>query len=139
MTDQQDENSLIQQRREKLAKLREHGNAFHNDFKRDALAAELHGLYGKHSGESLGKEQVRVRVAGRMMAKRVMGKASFAHIQDSSGRIQLFLQKDTLGESYQDFKGWDVGDIVAAEGELFKTKTDELSVRAGKLRLLTKS
>ncbi len=139
MTDQQDENSLIQQRREKLAKLREHGNAFHNDFKRDALAAELHGLYGKHSGESLEKEQVRVRVAGRMMAKRVMGKASFAHIQDSSGRIQLFLQKDALGESYEDFKGWDVGDIVAAEGVLFKTRTDELSVRAAKLRLLTKS
>jgi len=139
MTDQQDENNLIQLRREKLAKLRERGVAFPNDFKRDALAAELHGMYGKHSGESLEKEQVRVHVAGRMMAKRVMGKASFAHIQDSTGRIQLFLQKDALGESYEDFKGWDVGDIVAAEGLLFKTKTEELSVRVSKLRLLTKS
>ena len=139
MTDQLDENSLIQLRREKLAKLRERGVAFPNDFKRDVLAAELHGLYGKHSGESLDKEQVRMRVAGRMMAKRVMGKASFAHIQDSTGRIQLFLQKDALGESYEDFKSWDVGDIVAAEGLLFKTKTEELSVRVSKLRLLTKS
>ncbi len=139
MTDQQDENSLIQLRREKLAKLRARGIAFPNDFKRNALAAELHGMYGKHSGESLEKEQVRVHVAGRMMAKRVMGKASFAQIQDSTGRIQLFLQKDALNERYEDFKAWDVGDIVAAEGVLFKTKTDELSVRVSKLRLLTKS
>ncbi len=139
MTDQHDENSLIQLRREKLAKLREHGIAFPSDFKRDAQAAELLGLYGKHSGESLDKEQVRVHVAGRMMAKRVMGKASFTHIQDGSGRLQLFLQKDVLDESYEDFKGWDVGDIVAAEGVLFKTKTGELSVRVDKLRLLAKS
>ena len=89
MTDQYDENSLIQLRREKLAKLRAHGVAFPNDFKRDAQAAELLGLYGKHSGESLDKEQVRVHVAGRMMAKRVMGKASFTHIQDGSGRLQI--------------------------------------------------
>ena len=140
MTDQQDENSLIQLRRAKLAKLRERGSAFPNDFKRNALAAELHGLYGKHSGESLDKEQARVHVAGRMMAKRVMGKASFVHIQDSSGRLQLFVQRDALGEeTYEAFKTWDVGDIVAAQGVLFKTKTDELSVRADKLRLLTKS
>jgi len=139
MTDQLDENKLVRERREKLTKLRAHGIAFPNDFKRDALAAELHGMYGKHSGESLEKEQVCVHVAGRMMAKRVMGKASFAHLQDSTGRIQLFLQKDSLGERYEDFKAWDVGDIVAAEGVLFKTKTDELSVRVSKLRLLTKS
>jgi lysyl-tRNA synthetase, class II len=139
MTDQQDENKLVRERREKLAKLRAQGIAFPNDFKRDALAAELHGMYGKHSGESLEKEALRVQVAGRMMAKRVMGKASFAQLQDSTGRIQLFLQKDALGESYEEFKGWDLGDIVAAEGLLFKTKTDELSVRVSKLRLLTKS
>ncbi|MGA9852354.1 MAG: lysine--tRNA ligase [Gammaproteobacteria bacterium] len=139
MTDQQDESKLIQLRREKLAKLRELGVAFPNGFKRDALAADLHGLYGKHSPETLDKEQVRVHVAGRMMAKRVMGKASFAHIQDESGRLQLFLQKEALGESYEDFKGWDVGDIVAAVGTLFKTKTDELSVRVEKLQLLAKS
>ncbi|MGB9429285.1 MAG: lysine--tRNA ligase [Gammaproteobacteria bacterium] len=140
MTDQADENKLIQQRREKLAKLRERGVAFPNGFKRDALADELHGLYGKHSPETLDQEQVRVQVAGRMMAKRVMGKASFAHIQDSSGRLQLFVQRDALGEeAYGSFKTWDVGDIVAAEGALFKTKTGELSVRAEKLHLLTKS
>ncbi|MGH8307733.1 MAG: lysine--tRNA ligase [Gammaproteobacteria bacterium] len=139
MTEQQDENKLIQQRREKLVKLRERGVAFPNGFKRDALADELHGLYGKHSGESLEKEHVRVHVAGRMMAKRVMGKASFAHIQDSSGRLQLFLQKEPLGESYEDFKGWDVGDIVAAVGTLFKTKTGELSVRVETAQLLSKS
>ncbi|MGA9855983.1 MAG: lysine--tRNA ligase [Gammaproteobacteria bacterium] len=139
MTDQQDENKLVRERREKLARLRTQGITFPNDFKRDALAAELHGMYGKHSGEFLEKEPVRVHVAGRMMAKRVMGKASFAHLQDSTARIQLFLQKDSLGEVYEDFKGWDVGDIVAAEGVLFKTKTDELSVRVSKLRLLTKS
>ncbi len=140
MTDQQDENSLIQQRKEKLAKLREKGAAFPNDCHRDALAAELHGLYGARSGESLEQEKVRVKVAGRMMAKRIMGKASFAHIQDGSGRLQLFMQKDSLGESlYDDFKGWDLGDIVAAEGELFKTKTGELSVKADKARLISKS
>jgi len=140
MSDQQDENSLIQQRKEKLAKLREKDLAFPNDCHRDALAADLHGLYGHRSGESLEQEKIRVKVAGRMMGKRIMGKASFAHIQDSSGRLQLFLQQGVLGEElYEDFKGWDVGDIVAGEGELFKTKTGELSVRAEKLRLISKS
>ncbi len=139
MIEQQDENKLIQQRREKLAKLRERGVAFPNGFKRDALADDLHGLYGKHSGESLEKECVRAHVAGRMMAKRVMGKASFAHIHDSSGRLQLFLQKESLGDSYEDFKAWDVGDIVGAVGTLFKTKTGELSVRVEAVQLLAKS
>ena len=139
MSDQQDENSIIQQRREKLAKLRAKGQAFPNDVHRDALAADLHGLYGNRSAESLEQEKVRVKVAGRMMGKRVMGKASFAHLQDSSGRLQLFLQKDALGETYEDFKTWDLGDIVAAEGEIFKTKTGELSVRAEKARLISKS
>ncbi|MGE5624820.1 MAG: lysine--tRNA ligase [Bacillota bacterium] len=139
MADQQDENSIIQQRREKLAKLREKGQAFPNDVHRDALAADLHGLYGNRSPESLEQEHIRVKVAGRMMAKRIMGKASFAHVQDSSGRLQLFLQKDALGDVYEDFKAWDMGDIVAAEGELFKTKTGELSVRAEKARLISKS
>ena len=141
MADQpQDENSLIQQRKEKLAKLREKGQAFPNGVHRDALAADLHGLYGHRSGESLDQEQVRVKVAGRMMAKRIMGKASFAHIQDSSGRLQLFLQKDAVGEeAYESFKTWDLGDIVAAEGVMFKTKTGELSVKADKARLISKS
>ncbi|MGH8293192.1 MAG: lysine--tRNA ligase [Gammaproteobacteria bacterium] len=139
MTEPQDENSLIQQRREKLAKLRAQGKAFPNGFRRDALAEELHAVYGKHSPEALEKQLLRVRVAGRMMAKRVMGKASFTHIQDGSGRIQLFLQKEALGESYEEFKTMDVGDILGAEGVLFKTKTGELSVRVQQLRLLTKS
>ncbi|HEV7166230.1 MAG TPA: lysine--tRNA ligase [Gammaproteobacteria bacterium] len=140
MSNEENENALIQQRREKLARLREKGLAFPNDCHRDALAADLHGLYGTRSGESLEQEKIRVKVAGRMMGKRIMGKASFVHIQDSSGRLQLFLQKDTLGEElYEDFKTWDVGDIVAGEGELFKTKTGELSVRAEKLRLISKS
>ena len=141
MTDQNnDDNALIQQRKEKLAKLREKGLAFPNDCHRDALAADLHGLYGHRSGESLEQEKIRVKVAGRMMGKRIMGKASFVHIQDSSGRLQLFLRQGTLGEElYEDFKGWDVGDIVAAEGDIFKTKTGELSVRAEELRLISKS
>jgi len=135
----QDQNSIIQLRKEKLAKLREKGQAFPNGIHRDALAADLHGLYGQRTAESLEQEKVRVKVAGRMMAKRIMGKASFVHIQDSSGRIQLFLQAGTLGETYEDFKAWDVGDIVAAEGEMFKTKTGELSVKADQLRLIAKS
>ena len=135
----QDQNSIIQLRKEKLVKLRENGQAFPNDVHRDALAADLHGLYGNRSPESLEQEKVKVKVAGRMMAKRIMGKASFTHIQDSSGRLQLFLQKDALGDSYEDFKTWDLGDIVAAEGEMFKTKTGELSLRAIKVRLISKS
>jgi lysyl-tRNA synthetase class 2 len=137
--EQPDDNSIIQLRKEKLAKLREKGQAFPNDVHRDALAADLHGLFGGRAAESLEQEKVRVKVAGRMMAKRIMGKASFVHIQDSTGRIQLFLQAAALGETYDEFKGWDVGDIVAAEGDMFKTKTGELSVRADKLRLISKS
>lgn len=96
--EQIDENKLIAQRREKLTGLREKGNAFPNDFRRDALAAELHASFDSHSAEDLDQEQVRVKVAGRLMAKRVMGKASFAQLQDMSGRIQLFLQRDSLPE-----------------------------------------
>lgn len=136
-----DENKLIAQRREKLAGLREQGNAFPNDFRRDALAAELHASFANHSAEELEQEQVRVKVAGRLMAKRIMGKASFAQLQDMSGRIQLFLQRDSLPEGvYNDgFKKWDVGDIIGAEGVMFKTKTGELSVKLDQVVLLTKS
>jgi lysyl-tRNA synthetase, class II len=95
--------------------------------------------YGDKSGEALDAAAIRVRVAGRMRAKRVMGKASFVNIEDSSGTIQLFLQKAALGEVYDDFKSWDVGDVIGAEGILFRTKTGELSVRAERLVLLTKS
>ena len=139
MTDQ-DENSLIAQRRAKLDALRADGNAFPNDFRRNAVAGELHAEYDDKENEVLEDEPVRVKVAGRMMAKRVMGKASFIQLQDMSGLIQLFLQRDTLPEGvYQAFKGWDVGDIIGAEGALFKTKTGELSVRAESIHMLTKS
>ncbi|MDP9007147.1 MAG: lysine--tRNA ligase [Pseudomonadota bacterium] len=134
-----DENHLIGERRAKLAKLRERGIAFPNDFRRNALAGDLLTAYGEKSGEALDAAQVRVSVAGRMRAKRVMGKASFARLEDSSGAIQLFLQQSALGEAYDEFKGWDVGDVIGAEGVLFRTKTNELSVRADRIVLLTKS
>jgi len=139
MTDQ-DEHKLIAQRRQKLAQLREAGVAFPNDFRRDALAAELHADYDEKAPDWFESNNVRVKVAGRMMGKRVMGKASFAHIQDMSGRIQLFVQRDNLPEGrYAQFKSWDMGDIISAEGSLFVTKTGELSIKADDIRLLTKS
>jgi lysyl-tRNA synthetase class 2 len=137
---EQDENALIAQRRAKLQALREEGVAFPNDFRRNAMAGELHAEYGEKDNEALEASPVRVRVAGRLMAKRVMGKAAFAQLQDMTGRMQLFLQRDSLPEGvYQAFKGWDIGDILAAEGVMFRTKTGELSVRVEALRLLTKS
>jgi len=140
MSEQEDENKLIAERRAKLAAIRNERQAYPNDFRRDTLAATLHETYGDKDNETLKTAPVRVRLAGRMMAKRVMGKAAFTHIQDMSGRIQLFLQRDALPDGvYQAFKGWDVGDIVGVEGTVFKTKTGELSVRAEQLRLLTKS
>ncbi len=141
MSEQLDENKLIALRREKLAALREQGNAFPNDFRRDCMASELHAKYGDMADEALEAAGQRVRVAGRLMSRRIMGKASFAHLQDMSGRIQLFVQRDNLPEGvYAEFKkGWDIGDIVGAEGQLFKTKTGELSVRVDEIRLLTKS
>src|SRR5487761_2089160 len=134
-----DENHLIAERRAKLAKLRERGGAFPNDFRRNALAQDLLDTYGARSDEALAAEQVRVSIAGRMMAKRIMGKASFARVEDSSGAIQIFLQRETLGGDYDDFRTWDVGDLVGVEGTLFRTKTGELSVRVSSLRLLAKS
>jgi lysyl-tRNA synthetase class 2 len=134
-----DENHLIAERRAKLARLRERGVAFPNDFRRDALAADVLGAYGGKTAEALDAAAVRVRMAGRMRAKRVMGKASFAKLEDSSGAIQIFLQHSSLGEVYDEFKSWDIGDVVGAEGTLFRTKTGELSVRVERLALLTKS
>jgi lysyl-tRNA synthetase class 2 len=134
-----DENHLIAERRAKLARLRERGIAFPNDFRRNALAADLVNAYGEKSASVLDAVPVRVSVAGRMRAKRVMGKASFAKIEDSSGAIQIFLQQSALEGAYDEFKGWDVGDVVGVVGTLFRTKTDELSVRAEKIVLLTKS
>ena len=135
-----DEHRLIAERRAKLQSLREAGIAFPNDFRRNVMAGELHAEYDERDPAFFEENPIRVRIAGRMMAKRVMGKASFAHVQDMSGRIQLFLQRDALPEGrYQAFKGWDIGDILGAEGSLFKTRTGELSVRADEVRLLTKS
>jgi lysyl-tRNA synthetase class 2 len=139
-TDKQDENALIAERRRKLDALRDSGNPFPNDFRRNALAEELHQSYGRHEDEHLREEDVHVAVSGRMMVKRVMGKASFIKLQDRTGQIQVRLERDRLPEGvYQAFKKWDVGDILGATGSLFKTKTGELTVMADEIRLLTKS
>jgi lysyl-tRNA synthetase class 2 len=137
-----DENKLIAERREKLRALHAKGIAFPNDFRPDAFAGDLQREYDdadKWNADAITAANRRVRVAGRIMAKRIMGKASFAQIQDLSGRLQLFLQQAALGDAYDAFKGWDVGDIVGAEGTLMRTKTGELSVKADALRLITKS
>src|SRR6201988_4103059 len=134
-----DEHKLIAERRAKLAQLRPHGSAFPNDFRRDALAGQLHDSFGDKTGEWLQANPTRVKVGGRLMLKRLMGKASFAKIADRTGQIQLYLQQETLGEAYEAFKGFDVGDILGASGVLFRTRTGELSVRVEALRLLVKS
>ncbi|KQO13633.1 lysine--tRNA ligase [Acidovorax sp. Leaf76] len=146
----QDDNQLIAERREKLRALREvqangGGVAFPNNFKPAHKAAQLHLAHSEATNEALETSPVSVSVAGRMMLKRVMGKASFATVQDGSlgdvgGRIQLYVTRDAVGEElYAAFKHWDLGDIVGAEGTLMKTKTGELSIKVTGLRLLTKS
>ena len=137
---QQDINQIIEKRRAKLAALRLAGNAFPNDFRRNDLASDLHKKYDEQSNDILEANPIIVRVAGRMMLKRIMGKASFATIQDMSGHIQLYVTNDITGEStYATFKHYDLGDILGAQGTLFITRTGELSVRVTSLRLLTKS
>jgi lysyl-tRNA synthetase class 2 len=136
----QDENKLIAERRAKLAAIRTRGQAFPNDFRRDALAGELHHGYDDKDEAWLEANPTRVHVGGRMMFKRVMGKASFAKIADRTGLIQLFIQRENVGDAvYDAFKSWDVGDILGAEGVMFRTKTGELSVRVERIRLITKS
>jgi lysyl-tRNA synthetase class 2 len=134
-----DENKLIAERRDKLRALRGQGIAFPNDFRPDAFAGELQRETEGADSEALDAKARRVRIGGRLLGKRIMGKASFARVQDMTGSIQLFLQKDALAETYDAFKGWDVGDIVGAEGTLMRTRTGELSVKVDALRLLTKS
>ena len=134
-----DDNHLIAERRAKLAKLRERSQAYPNGFRRNALAADLAQAYGRKSPEALAAEAVRVSVAGRLRRKNVMGKGSFAKIEDGSGGIQVRLERDTLHDVYEDFKTWDVGDVIGIEGVLFLTKTAELTVRADRAVLLTKS
>ena len=137
---QQDENQLIAERRAKLAEWRKTGKAFPNDFQRENTAVKLHEGYGEKTAEELEGMPVEVKVAGRMMLKRVMGKASFATLQDLSGRIQIYVARDKVGEDvYAAFKTWDLGDIVGVVGPLMKTRTGELSIQATEIRLLTKS
>jgi len=139
MTD--DTNKLIAQRREKLAVLRENGNAFPNTFRRDATASEIIAKYSNVSDEQLKSEPIRVKVAGRMMTRRIMGKNSFVHVQDMSGQIQLFVARDALADGFynDNFKRWDIGDIIGAEGVVFRTEKGELSIRVDEVILLTKS
>ena len=136
----QDENQIIAERRAKLARLREAGPAFPNDFERGAMAADVHAAHGAKENEALEASPIAVTIAGRMMLKRLMGKASFATLQDMSGRIQVYVKTDLVGaEIYESFKHWDLGDIVGVEGTLFKTRTGELTVQATRVRLLSKS
>ena len=135
-----DENKLIAQRRQKLNELRRQGNPYPTDFRRNALAAELQATHGDQDGAVLETESRRVAVAGRMLAKRIMGRAGFVRLRDQSGDIQLFIQRNALPDGrYEEFKTWDLGDILGAEGMLFKTRTGELSIKVETLRLLTKS
>ncbi len=139
--DTENENDLVAQRRQDLEELRKTGNAYTNKFKRDSLAADLFSQFQDSSKEELENESVKVAVAGRMMSRRVMGKASFAHIQDMSGKIQLYVKRDDLADGvYNDgFKKWDIGDIVGATGTIMKTNKGELSVHVDSIELLTKS
>ncbi len=134
------EAALIAQRRAKLEQLRASGNAYRNDFRRDALAGDLHARFVEASAADLETSPLRVAIAGRMMTQRVQGKTSFAHIKDMSGSIQLFVKRDLLAEGvYDEFKKWDLGDIVGAEGVVFRTQKGELSIMVDSVRLLTKA
>jgi lysyl-tRNA synthetase, class II len=133
----QEDNKLVEERREKLRALRAAGNAYPNDFRPRDHAAALHRLYSEQSKEQLEKASVQASVAGRMMLKRVMGKASFATLQDGSGQIQAYITSEVAG--YEDFKHWDLGDIVGVEGRLFKTMKGELTVHAAKLSFVAKA
>jgi lysyl-tRNA synthetase class 2 len=139
--EQLDENAQIALRKEKLQQLRDsQKTAFPNDFRRDELAGDLQKNYAHLSKEELETKKVHVKVAGRIMLRRVMGKASFVTIQDMSGRIQAYLRKEELPENvYESFKHWDLGDIIGIEGHLFKTQTGELTVHASAVVLLTKA
>jgi len=135
-----DDNQLIAQRRAKLNEARSRGNAFPNTFRPTHKALALHAEHGEKDKEALAAESVSVAVAGRMMFQRIMGKASFADLQDSSGSVQLFFHQGTLGEElYEQFKQLDLGDLLGINGTLFITKTGELSVKVESFQLLTKS
>lgn len=134
------ENEQIAQRKAKLESMRQQGQAYPNDFMRDSLAADLHDAYEQLESDALENKAIKVTLAGRMMTRRVMGKASFAHLQDMTGRMQVYIARDNLPEGvYKEFKAWDLGDIIGVAGEVFKTKTGELSIKAHEVRLLTKA
>ena len=135
---EQDENNLFEVRKEKLNKLREQGKDYPNSFRRNKLANELIKEFSDLSKDDLESKSISVKVAGRVMLRRLMGKASFTTIQDMSAQIQLYLREDSLS-NYDDFKTWDIGDIIGVEGELFKTNTGELSIKVTEAVLLTKS
>ena len=137
---EQDENHIIAERRAKLAEWRATGKAYPNDFERENISGKIIELYDGKTGEELEATPVEVKVAGRIMLKRVMGKASFITISDVGGRIQIYVARDKVGEeTYTAFKRWDIGDIVGVVGTLFRTKTNELTVQANEIRLLSKS
>ena len=133
----EEESKLVEERREKLKALRAKGVAYPNDFRREHLAADLHRGFGERSKEELEKVAAPAKVAGRMMLKRVMGKASFATLQDGTGRIQIYALSEL--ENYEAFKHWDLGDILGVEGHLFKTMKGELTVHAKKITLIAKA
>ena len=140
MTEEISQNELLALRRAKLEDLKSKGNAFPNDFRRDALAEDLHTTYDSFEKDKLESKNIEVSVAGRVMLQRVMGKASFITIQDLTGQIQAYIKVGNLSEEvYKEFKKWDLGDVVGLKGKLFKTKTNELTVEASSIFLLTKS
>ena len=136
-----EENKLIAERRQKLQQIRDNQDvAFPNQFRRSHVAAQLHSQYDNLDKDTLAEKAIPVKVVGRMMSRRLFGKGGFAVLRDVSGDIQLFVQLNGVGEdTFADFKGWDIGDIIAGEGVLFKTKTNELSVKVDTLQLVTKS
>jgi lysyl-tRNA synthetase, class II len=140
-TEHIDENQQIAGRKTKLTELRKQGNPYPNDFRPDTCAEEIHRMYGDKSQADLAAEPILVKIAGRIMTRRIMGKASFITIQDMTGHIQLYLRHDDLSnEQYQNFKAWhDLGDIIGAQGIIFRTKTGELSVHLNDIKLLTKA
>ena len=136
----EDENQIIGLRRKYLSELRELGKPFPNDFRRTFLSADLHEKFRNSTKDSLSDLDLNVAIAGRIVLRRLMGKASFVTLQDVSGRIQLYARQDHLSETvYEDFKRWDIGDIIGASGVLMRTNKGELSVEVKEIRLLTKS
>ena len=140
MSEEKSQNELLALRRAKLEELKSKGIAFPNNYRRDSLSHELHASFDSLKPESLAKKNVTVSIAGRIMLQRIMGKASFITLQDGEGKIQAYIKSDNIGkDAYKEFKKWDLGDIVGIKGKLFKTKTNELTVEAININLLTKS